>query len=78
MKRMILAVALAGCASTKPATPAPAPAPEPVAATPVEPEAKRAPDFTLDDTEGKPVTLSEMLKEGPVILAFFPKAFTGG
>jgi peroxiredoxin len=37
-----------------------------------------APDFTATDTEGKKLTLSEMLKDGPVILAFFPKAFTGG
>ncbi len=38
----------------------------------------RAPDFTLPDTEGKPVTLSRLLVQGPVILAFFPKAFTPG
>jgi len=38
----------------------------------------RAPDFTLPDTEGKPVTLSKLLERGPVILAFFPKAFTAG
>ena len=38
----------------------------------------KAPDFTLPDTEGKPVKLSEILKNGPVILAFFPAAFTGG
>ena len=38
----------------------------------------RAPDFTLPDTEGKPVTLSKLLKEGPVILAFYVKAFTPG
>lgn len=38
----------------------------------------RAPDFTLADTEGKPVSLSQMLQKGPVILAFFPKAFTPG
>jgi thioredoxin-dependent peroxiredoxin len=38
----------------------------------------KAPDFTLPDTEGKPVTLSQLLKEGPVILAFYPKAFTPG
>jgi thioredoxin-dependent peroxiredoxin len=38
----------------------------------------RAPDFTLPDTEGAPVTLSEVLKSGPVILAFYPKAFTPG
>jgi peroxiredoxin Q/BCP len=38
----------------------------------------RAPDFTLSDTEGKPVALRELLAHGPVILAFFPKAFTAG
>ena len=38
----------------------------------------KAPDFTLPDTEGTPVTLSALLKSGPVILVFFPKAFTPG
>jgi peroxiredoxin Q/BCP len=38
----------------------------------------KAPDFTLPDTDGMPVTLSKLLVEGPVILAFYPKAFTGG
>jgi len=38
----------------------------------------KAPDFTLPDTDGNPVTLSHLLKEGPVILAFYPKAFTPG
>jgi peroxiredoxin Q/BCP len=38
----------------------------------------KAPDFTLPDTEGKPVTLSQLLAKGPVILAFYPKAFTSG
>jgi thioredoxin-dependent peroxiredoxin len=37
-----------------------------------------APDFTLPDTEGRPVTLSRLLQQGPVILAFYPKAFTPG
>jgi peroxiredoxin len=37
-----------------------------------------APDFTVTDTDGKKYTLSEMVKQGPVIVAFFPKAFTGG
>ena len=37
-----------------------------------------APDFTVQDTTGKSYVLSEMVKQGPVILAFFPKAFTGG
>jgi peroxiredoxin Q/BCP len=38
----------------------------------------KAPDFTLPDTEGMPVTLSKLLAQGPVILAFYPKAFTSG
>jgi peroxiredoxin Q/BCP len=38
----------------------------------------KAPDFTLPDTEGKPVTLSALLEKGPVILAFYVKAFTPG
>jgi peroxiredoxin Q/BCP len=38
----------------------------------------KAPDFTLPDTEGKPVSLSQMLAKGPVILAFYIKAFTPG
>ncbi len=38
----------------------------------------RAPDFTLPDTDGKPVTLSKLLEGGPVILAFYVKAFTPG
>lgn len=37
-----------------------------------------APDFTVTDTDGKTHTLSEMVKTGPVIVAFFPKAFTPG
>ena len=37
-----------------------------------------APDFTAQDSEGKSHTLSTMVKDGPVIVAFFPKAFTGG
>jgi thioredoxin-dependent peroxiredoxin len=37
-----------------------------------------APDFTLSDQDGNPVTLSKVLKSGPVILAFYPKAFTPG
>ncbi len=37
-----------------------------------------APDFTAEDTEGNEHTLSELVKKGPVVLAFFPKAFTPG
>jgi thioredoxin-dependent peroxiredoxin len=38
----------------------------------------KAPDFTLPDTSGSPVALSKLLEAGPVILAFYPKAFTSG
>lgn len=38
----------------------------------------KAPDFTLTDTAGGKVTLSKMLENGPVIVAFFTKAFTPG
>jgi len=38
----------------------------------------KAPDFTLQDQDGKPVSLSAALANGPVILAFYPKAFTPG
>jgi len=38
----------------------------------------KAPDFTLPDTQGGQVTLSKQLEKGPVILVFFPKAFTPG
>ena len=37
-----------------------------------------APDFTLPDQSGKPVTLSALLAEGPVVLYFYPADFTPG
>ena len=37
----------------------------------------KAPDFTLPNQDRAPVTLSEELKKGPVVLAFFPAAFSG-
>jgi cytochrome oxidase Cu insertion factor (SCO1/SenC/PrrC family) len=37
-----------------------------------------APDFTLPSTAGQPVTLSSFKGKNPVVLAFFPVAFTGG
>ena len=40
-------------------------------------EGTKAPDFTLPDQDRAPVTLSEELKKGPVVLAFFPGAFSG-
>lgn len=34
------------------------------------------PDFECTDSEGRPLTLSGLLRQGPVVVAFFPKAFT--
>jgi thioredoxin-dependent peroxiredoxin len=40
-------------------------------------EGELAPDFTLPDADGKPVTLSE-LRGGTVVLYFYPRADTPG
>lgn len=37
-----------------------------------------APNFTLSDESGQAVNLYEVLQNGPVILVFYPKAFTAG
>lgn len=37
-----------------------------------------APDFTLNDTKGKPVKLSDYRGKKTVVLAFYVLAFTGG
>jgi hypothetical protein len=37
-----------------------------------------APDFSLPDTNNKQVKLSDFRGKKPVVLAFFPAAFTGG
>ena len=37
-----------------------------------------APDFTLQGTDGNDATLSSFRGQQNVVLAFFPKAFTGG
>ena len=49
--------------------PAPAPALE---------EGSQAPEWTLPGSDGTVYALSELLEEGPVVLAWFPKAFTPG
>jgi peroxiredoxin len=36
----------------------------------------KAPDFTLTNQDRQPVTLSDELRKGPVVLAFFPAAFS--
>lgn len=37
-----------------------------------------APDWTLPGTDGKDHSLSELIKDGPVVMAWFPKAYTRG
>ncbi len=37
-----------------------------------------APDFTVTTVDGVELTLSSLVERGPVVLAFFPKAFTPG
>jgi len=37
-----------------------------------------APDFTLKDQDGKEVKLSSFKEKKNVLLAFYPKDFTGG
>lgn len=38
----------------------------------------RAPDFSLPGSDGNTYSLSQFLGEKPVVIAFFPKAFTSG
>ena len=38
----------------------------------------KAPDFSLQASDGKTYTMSQFLGQRPVVIAFFPKAFTGG
>lgn len=38
---------------------------------------QKAPDFTLFNTQKRPVTLYDELSKGPVLLLFYPAAFTG-
>lgn len=35
-----------------------------------------APDFALDDDEGRTVSLADLLKSGPIVLYFYPADFT--
>lgn len=37
-----------------------------------------APDFTVKDVDGVELQLSSLVERGPVVVAFFPKAFTPG
>ncbi|TML13711.1 MAG: redoxin domain-containing protein [Actinobacteria bacterium] len=47
--------------------------------TPIELGAgDRAPDFSLPGSDGRTYRLSELEGRSTVVLAWFPKAFTGG
>ncbi len=37
----------------------------------------KAPDFTMNNPDGKPVKLSELTAKGPVVIYTFIQAFTG-
>ena len=39
---------------------------------------EKAPDFALQASDGSTYSLSQYEGEKPVVIAFFPKAFTGG
>lgn len=41
-------------------------------------EGDKAPDFRLQGSDGNTYSLSQFEGEKPVVIAFFPKAFTGG
>ena len=41
-------------------------------------EGTLAPDFELPDQDGRPVRLSTVLQDGPVVLFFYPIALSGG
>jgi cytochrome oxidase Cu insertion factor (SCO1/SenC/PrrC family) len=38
---------------------------------------QKAPDFTLQGTDGKPVKLGDLLGKGPVVIFTFIQAFNG-
>jgi cytochrome oxidase Cu insertion factor (SCO1/SenC/PrrC family) len=86
-----LVFALAACTSAQeaPRTPAQTASPQPTATPqqrPAQPQAPKthlkvgdlAPDFTLPDTKGQPVKLSDFRGKKNVVLAFYVLAFTGG
>ncbi len=80
------AVAACGQTSQPAATPQAQPSASPQAQQAQQPVAPQthlkvgdlAPDFTLRDTEGKEVKLSEYRGKKSVVLAFYVLAFTGG
>jgi cytochrome oxidase Cu insertion factor (SCO1/SenC/PrrC family) len=71
---LVCALPTVATAAQQPAQPQP---------TPVAPKThlkvgQQAPEFTLMDTEGKEVKLSDFIGKRNVVLAFYILAFTGG
>ncbi len=79
MTLLVAAPLLAACPSTK-TDPAPAKAEAPAAPAPKPgaPVGSAAPDFSVKDDAGKTVTMKQHTGKQPVLLAFYPKDFTGG
>ena len=73
-----LAVSAFAQQTTAPAPPAAAPAPQPAPPRTHLKVGQPAPEFTLTDTEGKEVKLSDFKGKKNVVLAFYVLAFTGG
>ena len=68
MRRVLTSIAVLLCCFT-------------IAATPANAELKvgdKVPDFTLKGSDGKSYTLSKLSEKQVVVIAWFPKAFTGG
>lgn len=76
---LLLACAIAGFAQAPAASPAPAAKQAPPAAPKTNLKVGDvAPDFTLPNTKGEKVHLSDFRGKKNVILAFYVLAFTGG
>jgi cytochrome oxidase Cu insertion factor (SCO1/SenC/PrrC family) len=73
-----LAVSAFAQQTTTPAPPAAAPAPQPAPPRTQLKVGQPAPEFSLTDTEGKEVKLSDFKGKKNVVLAFYVLAFTGG
>jgi cytochrome oxidase Cu insertion factor (SCO1/SenC/PrrC family) len=71
---LLLAILAIPVLAQQPVAPAPQPAPPKTHLKVGQP----APEFTLTDTEGKEVKLSDFRGKKNVVLAFYVLAFTGG
>ena len=72
---MLVLLATAALAQEQPQ--APKPAPPPAIKTHLK-VGDKAPDFKLMGVDGKVVELKKLKGKSNVVLAFYPKAFTGG